>query len=80
MVVGLMLALFGLAGFLGWTGDAQAMPHVFAQAPAAGLTKGDGCHTGGYTAIRVNRGAQERRCERSPYGCSGETHPKPQPQ
>jgi hypothetical protein len=52
------LALFGLTGVPGWTGEAQAANRltaqpIFAQAPTA------------FSAIRVNRGTQEKRCPRS---------------
>ena len=91
IVAGLALAVFGLVGVLGWTGEAQAMQQVFAQAPAAcvagsqsGLAKGDGCNssgTGGYATIRVNRGTQERRCPRSADNeCTKIINPKPLPQ
>ena len=75
-VAGMMLALLGLCGLLGlgWAGEAQASPLALPQtfAPAACVAAGDGCRTegtGGYDAIRVNRGIPERKCPRSPNGC-----------
>lgn len=75
-VAGMALALIGLCGLLGLglTGEAQASPLALSQAfaPAACMATGDGCRTGGtggYDAIRINRGSQERKCPRGPNDC-----------
>lgn len=68
------LALFGLTGMPGWTGEAQAatrpaLQQVIAQAPET------------FAAIRVNRGTSEKRCPRSTdNSCAKEQFPKPLPQ
>ena len=73
ITAGMTLALCGLVGAPGWTGEAQAATRltaqpVFAQAPVA------------FSAIRVNRGNQEKRCPRSvDNACAKDQFPKPPP-
>lgn len=83
------LALFGLTGMPGSTGEAQAgmrtaLQPLVVQATAACLTQGVGCATNGteaFAAIRI-RGASstDRQCRRTiDNGCSKEQFPKPLP-
>ena len=73
ITAGMTLALCGLVGVPGWTGEAQAadrsvVRHGFTQAPEA------------FAAIRVNRGTQEKRCPRSvDNSCAKDQFPKPPP-
>ena len=61
------LALFGFCGLLGLglTDETQASPLALSQSIATANLGG----TGGYDAIRINRGSQERKCPRGPNGC-----------
>ena len=61
------LALFGFCAVLGLglTGEVQASPLALSQSIAAANRGG----TGGYDAIRINRGNQERKCSRGPNSC-----------
>jgi hypothetical protein len=83
------LALFGLSGIPGSTGEAQAgirtaAQPVTAQATAACLAQSAGCITGATEAFAVIqvRGAStgDRQCKRAiDNGCSKEQFPKPLP-
>jgi hypothetical protein len=73
ITAGMTLALFGLTGMPGWTGEAQAanqpaVKQIYAQAPAA------------FAPILVRRGPRERGCVRSiTNDCAKEQFPKPLP-
>jgi len=75
IVAGMTLALSGLTGMSGWTGEAPAANQpsvkqiqVYAQAPAA------------FGPILVRRGPRDPRCTRSiDNNCAKEQFPKPLP-